>query len=288
MNKDLIYDVGMNNGDDTAYYLERGYRVVAIEADPVLVDACTKRFASAVAKGRLSILNVAIAENEGVLEFWRNNTAPHLSSFSRASAESLGGDVEGIFVNCVRLDAVIQEHGIPYYLKIDIEGHDIVCCRQLSAATTPPFISVEMSDMALLEQLRTLGFDRFQLVDQRTLQGVGRKDISLRERTADFFFRLANYRTQDRNPGLKAIRRLASVGATLKKVGSRYVSSASPDWVFPEGSSGVFAHDLPGDWLGWQDVARIYQRDLTRYQKMNLAHWCDLHATTSNALENRT
>jgi hypothetical protein len=30
----LIYDVGMNNGDDTAYYLRRGFRVVAIEPNP--------------------------------------------------------------------------------------------------------------------------------------------------------------------------------------------------------------------------------------------------------------
>ena len=38
MNRELIYDVGMNTGDDTAYYLNRGYRVVAIEANPDLVD----------------------------------------------------------------------------------------------------------------------------------------------------------------------------------------------------------------------------------------------------------
>ena len=37
MEKNLIYDVGMSNGDDTAYYLHRGFRVVAIEANPLLV-----------------------------------------------------------------------------------------------------------------------------------------------------------------------------------------------------------------------------------------------------------
>jgi hypothetical protein len=36
--KNLIYDVGMNDGNDTAYYLSRGFRVVAIEANPVLVE----------------------------------------------------------------------------------------------------------------------------------------------------------------------------------------------------------------------------------------------------------
>lgn len=33
----LVIDVGMHNGDDTAYYLHRGYRVVAIEANPAWV-----------------------------------------------------------------------------------------------------------------------------------------------------------------------------------------------------------------------------------------------------------
>ena len=31
---DLTYDVVMHNGDDTAYYLYKGYRVVAVDADP--------------------------------------------------------------------------------------------------------------------------------------------------------------------------------------------------------------------------------------------------------------
>jgi 16S rRNA A1518/A1519 N6-dimethyltransferase RsmA/KsgA/DIM1 with predicted DNA glycosylase/AP lyase activity len=44
VHQDLIYDVGMNNGDDTAYYLRRGFRVVAIEADTRLVRCAAERF----------------------------------------------------------------------------------------------------------------------------------------------------------------------------------------------------------------------------------------------------
>ncbi|TIL80880.1 MAG: FkbM family methyltransferase, partial [Mesorhizobium sp.] len=44
MQADLVYDVGMNNGDDTAYYLHRGFRVVAIEADPDLCNGAVSRF----------------------------------------------------------------------------------------------------------------------------------------------------------------------------------------------------------------------------------------------------
>jgi hypothetical protein len=41
----LIYDVGMNNGDDTAYYLWCGFRVIAIEVNPELAADVAQRFA---------------------------------------------------------------------------------------------------------------------------------------------------------------------------------------------------------------------------------------------------
>ena len=34
----LIFDIGMYDGSDTRYYLNEGFRVLAIEANPVLVQ----------------------------------------------------------------------------------------------------------------------------------------------------------------------------------------------------------------------------------------------------------
>ena len=42
MIEDLIYDIGMNHGEDTAYYLSKGFRVIAIEANPGLTDECAQ------------------------------------------------------------------------------------------------------------------------------------------------------------------------------------------------------------------------------------------------------
>ena len=41
----LAFDLGFNNGDDTALLLLQGFRVVAVEADPQLVAAGRRRFA---------------------------------------------------------------------------------------------------------------------------------------------------------------------------------------------------------------------------------------------------
>ena len=37
--RNLIFDIGMHIGQDTEFYLKKGFRVVAIEADPTLAEA---------------------------------------------------------------------------------------------------------------------------------------------------------------------------------------------------------------------------------------------------------
>src|SRR5689334_14492700 len=71
MIKDLIMDVGAYDGTDTAYYLSLGYRVVAIEADPIRVEALRARFRAEIESGRLSVINTGVADSVGVLPFYR-------------------------------------------------------------------------------------------------------------------------------------------------------------------------------------------------------------------------
>jgi FkbM family methyltransferase len=80
----LIYDVGMNNGDDTAYYLWCGFRVIAIEANPELAADVAQRFAHEIDAGRLTILNVGITAAEGEFTFWICKTNSKFSSFRSA------------------------------------------------------------------------------------------------------------------------------------------------------------------------------------------------------------
>jgi hypothetical protein len=43
---DLIYDVGMHNGDDSAFNLRQGFKVVAVEADPQFSERARQTFGS--------------------------------------------------------------------------------------------------------------------------------------------------------------------------------------------------------------------------------------------------
>lgn len=90
IHEDLIFDLGFHNGDDTAYYLERGYRVLAVDANPAVVDAGIQRFERAIAEGRLMLRNVGIAETADTLKFYVNEADSKLSSFDRSLAARHG------------------------------------------------------------------------------------------------------------------------------------------------------------------------------------------------------
>lgn len=136
-NPGLIYDVGMNNGDDTAYYLRRGFRVVAIEPNPALMATAYERFRREIEAGELTILNVGVAAADGELPFWVCLTDSRLSSFDRRDA-SLDDrrPVEEIRVPCRTFRSILDEFGVPFYLKVDIQGNEFSDSSTAFARTT--------------------------------------------------------------------------------------------------------------------------------------------------------
>jgi hypothetical protein len=75
---DLVFDVGMHKGEDTDYYLKKGFRVIGFEAVRDLVDHCRVRFSDAVDSGRLTIVEGAIVSSHHLksrtptVRFYRN------------------------------------------------------------------------------------------------------------------------------------------------------------------------------------------------------------------------
>ena len=55
-----VFDFGMHNGDDACYYLERGFRVVSVEANAELTNECNARFRQQISCGDLYIINKAM------------------------------------------------------------------------------------------------------------------------------------------------------------------------------------------------------------------------------------
>lgn len=171
----------MHIGEDTEFYLAKGFDVVAIEANSTLVQDARRRFAAELADGRLRILEIAISDQTGTEELavaddmtiW-TSLSPDIIERNRRLSETRYRYVE---VASRRFEEVLEEVGIPHYLKVDIEGLDMLCVEALHAFDEQPdFVSIESrvttnraspeATFDELAQLWTLGYRRFQYVDQ--------------------------------------------------------------------------------------------------------------------------
>lgn len=264
--KDLIIDVGMCDGADTAYYLSKGYRVLAIDADPILCEKASRRFSNEIAEKRLDILNVGIAQGEKILTFYRSLKDPGLSSFD-AELGKVGDRFEEMQISCRPLSAIIAEYGIPYYLKIDIEGFDAIAISTLTAATTPPYISVELNYCdTILEMLRQLGYQQFKLINQNfhtTSLEIGHDELGWR------LLRKAGRK-------IPMVKKLVQSLPQTWRPRMEWDTAYRPDGWDPKSgkSSGPFGELTYGIWRDFDATKRIYDAVTTRHAYT----WWDVHA----------
>ena len=172
VDSELIYDLGMHSGEDTAFYLKKGFRVVAVEANPDLAEAARTRFADALAEGRLILVNMAIAEREGELEFFVNEQNSQWSSIHRQWGTRGQKGHRIVRIPATTLDRLMTRHGVPYYIKIDIEGADLTALKSLADCPgLPRYVSVEGGREPALRVFEALGYDRFAVVPQASVPG---------------------------------------------------------------------------------------------------------------------
>jgi FkbM family methyltransferase len=192
---DLIYDVGMHRGEDTDYYLKKGFRVIGFEADPDLAAMCRERFHSHICAGALTIVEGAIVKpnrsssaayqphsvlrctrTPAKVDFYKTDSRTEWGSVDHKWAvrnEKLGISSRLIAVDAIDFRAVMEKQGLPHYLKIDIEGMDMECIAALRHfEMRPSYLSIEINKtsydamVSQLNEIRDLGYDSFQAVEQ--------------------------------------------------------------------------------------------------------------------------
>jgi len=126
-NKNLIYDVGMHKGEDSEFYLRKGFRVIAFEADPTLVLFSMNRLREFIDTGQLTIIEGAIIDLEEIdagqkkVQFYKNNNVSVYGTVCSNWADRnvrLGASSKTIEVDVIDFAAIIQEYGIPHFMKI--------------------------------------------------------------------------------------------------------------------------------------------------------------------------
>jgi FkbM family methyltransferase len=264
----LVYDVGMHTGEDTGYYLFKGYDVIAIEANPKLVRQAEHKFQDAIAQKKLRILQIGIAAESGEAEFFVSRKSIW-SSFDKAGATKNGKGFKVIQVRCVPFRDILRQYGVPRYLKVDIEGNDHLCLEALEAECLPRYVSVEMSHHggADIRRLSELGYTGFKFIRQNDLMPLNPDRLPAylesRRRAAEYFLR----------------------GHISRRTWNLWLRVRRPrqgGWVFPKGSSGPFGDDLPGNQIEAPEAIRIWEALTEADRSLSgaaIGDWFDIHAT---------
>jgi FkbM family methyltransferase len=189
---DLVFDVGAHVGDRVASFRRLGARVVAIEPQPAMVKVLKLFYGR---NSDVAIEAVAVGRAIGATIMMINADNPTVSTaspaFVSAARDAPGWDTQrwttSVEVPVTTLDALIGKHGLPAFIKIDIEGFEAEALHGLSRAVTA--LSFEFTtikrDIALgcIERCIALGYTRFNaaLGESQTLvhhDWVGSEEIA--------------------------------------------------------------------------------------------------------------
>ena len=167
---DLCIDVGAHVGNRVRAWRGLGARVVAVEPQPRMVETLKRFFGS---DPEVDILPVGLSDQPGQLTLHVNTRNPTITSFSSdwvdafSRIESSPFDEE-VSVSVTTLDAIIAEHGLPAFCKIDVEGFEDKVLGGLSTAI--PVLSFEAfpleveRSLVCVDTLMALGDYRFRTV----------------------------------------------------------------------------------------------------------------------------
>jgi FkbM family methyltransferase len=166
----LVFDVGSHVGDRIAAFRRLGARVVACEPNPSLVPTLRRLYGN---DDMVMLEPVAVGPGSGEIEMRINTDNPTVSTasseFVRASQGAIGWEGQhwdkSIKVAVTTLDALIAKHGVPAFMKIDVEGFE---AEALAGLTQPvPALSFEFTTIqrdvahACLQRCAALGYCRY-------------------------------------------------------------------------------------------------------------------------------
>jgi FkbM family methyltransferase len=176
----LIFDIGAHHGEDSEYYLKKGFKVVAFECAPNNINYLKQLFESEIETGALVLETKAVISEGGngkQVEFFVDEHSVWGTVYFEWSSRNsrLNSTSQPILVDTIDPLEIYSKHGLPFYMKIDVEGSDIDVLRSLVVVEyqlRPKFVSVESSKVSwksLMQEFsifKDLGYTKFAVVQQ--------------------------------------------------------------------------------------------------------------------------
>ena len=122
----LCFDIGANVGDTVQWFLDNNYtNIVAVEPGAGAFSQLFNKFHN---DPRVFMHYLALSNQPGPIQFWD-------CSFSGTSTAHAKWMTESRFAgkfqwypntkNAIILDELIELHGLPHFLKVDVEGYEL-------------------------------------------------------------------------------------------------------------------------------------------------------------------
>lgn len=139
---ELCFDVGANVGNRIAPMLLAGAKVVAVEPQKQCYEVLESKFGD-----KISVVKKGLGDKEEVKEFFISDEST-ISSFSKDWIDKVKESRfkyynwnKVVKVQMTTLDKLIEQFGLPVFIKIDVEGYELEVLKGLSNKVK--FISIE-------------------------------------------------------------------------------------------------------------------------------------------------
>jgi FkbM family methyltransferase len=173
---DLIFDIGANQGLKTDIFVRLGARVVAVEPDEVNRRILEERFLRyRLFPKRVVIVQKAVSDKATIDTMWIDKPGSAMNTFNRKWVETLRTDQTRFGyaidfqqqkeVPTTTLEELFTVLGVPFFIKIDVEGYELNVLRGLRRRV--PYLSFEVN----LPEFRPEGLQCVKLLERLAADG---------------------------------------------------------------------------------------------------------------------
>ena len=188
MNDKTILIIGCWEGTDVDYYLQRGFKVIAFEANQNLYVNLRKKFKDFIDRGNLILRNECVWKKSGqLIPFYIEPDHPNWSSIDNNIVHRVIENEEDIihtYVHTITIDDIIKEYGMPDLCRISVSGGELEILDGINKNNKPIYLTTESEflgkdplrkdeEFAILRKLPKLGYKKFHLYDNHNTFDFG-------------------------------------------------------------------------------------------------------------------